>query len=221
LTVVSLVPVLGESRNVGIGVSHVFTANLVLDADFGYTRQVTGAQSTIDIADGDYGLNTLKIPGTNGIGPQYVGQPAFSFNSTFSSIGDSNYAAPLLFRDNQFTGDVNLSWTKGKHAMKYGFTYYHFDLNHFQPTSGGGVSNVRGGFLFQGGMTCSSCTSISANNTLADYLLGLPNNGLGNAAKAQQVFNPNALRWSEFGAYAQDQWTATQKLTNNYGVRYE
>jgi hypothetical protein len=212
----------GRIQNVGMGVSHVFTANLVLDADFGYTRQRTGAQSTIDIADGDYGLNVLKIPGTNGVGPQYVGQPAFSFNSTFSSIGDANYAAPFLFRDNQFTGDVNLSWIKGKHAMKYGFTYYHFDLNHFQPTSGGGVSNVRGGFLFQGGLTCSSCSTLSAYNALADFLLGLPNDGTGNAVqKAQQVYNPNAMRWTELGAYAQDQWTITQKLTLNYGVRYE
>ena len=79
----------------------------------------------------------------------YVGQPLFSFNSTFSSIGNSNTANPFIFRDNQFTGDVNLSWVKGKHQFKYGFTYYHFDLNHFQPTSGGGVSNVRGGFLFR------------------------------------------------------------------------
>ena len=216
----------GRIQNVGMGVSHVFSPKLVLDADFGYTRQVTGAQSAIDIADGDYGLNVLHIPGTNGVGPQYVGQPVFSFNSTFSSIGNSNTANPFLFRDNQFTGDVNLSWILGKHTTKYGFTYYHFDLNHFQPTSGGGVSNVRGGFLFAGGMTCTGTTTscpATAYNALADFLLGLPNsNGTGNAVqKAQQVYNPNALRWTELGAYAQDQWQVTQKLVLNYGVRYE
>jgi hypothetical protein len=215
----------GRIQNVGLGMSHVITPHLVVDADFGYTRQVTGAQSAIDIAAGDYGLNVLKIPGTNGIGPNYVGQPVFSFNSTFGSLGNANTANPFLFRDNQFTADVNLSWIKGKHTTKYGFTYYHFDLNHFQPTSGGGVSNVRGGFLFQGGMTCtgtgSSCP-VTAYNTLADFLLGLPNDGTGNAIqKAQQVFNPNALRWTELGAYAQDQWTPTPKLTIDYGVRYE
>jgi Carboxypeptidase regulatory-like domain len=212
----------GRIQNVGMGVSHVFTSNLVLDVDAGYTRQVTGAQSAIDIADGDYGLNVLKIPGTNGAGLNYVGQPVFSFNSTFSTIGNSNTANPFLFRDNQFTTDVNLSWTKGRHATKYGFTYYHFDLNHFQPTSGGGVSNVRGGFLFQGGMTCGGTCGVTGYNALADFLLGLPNNGTGNAIqKAQQVFDPNAMRWSEFGAYAQDQWTFNQKLTIDYGVRYE
>ncbi len=136
----------------GLGASHIITSHLVLDADFGYTRQVTGAQSTVDLPVGDFGLNTLKIPGTNGTGVNYVGQPVFAFgtiaskgtSNSFSSLGNASGANPFLFRDNQFTGDVNLSWTKGRHATKYGFTYYHFLLNHFQPTSGGAISNPRG-----------------------------------------------------------------------------
>ena len=212
----------GRVQNVGMGVSHVFRPNLVVDADFGYTRQVTGAQSLLDISLGNYGTDVLGIPGTNGAGPQYVGQPAFAFNSTFSNIGDSNFGAPFLFRDNQFTGDVNLTYVKGRHSTKFGGTYYHFDLNHFQPTSGGGVSNVRGGFQFQGGLTCTTGCQVTGYNSLADFLLGLPNNGAGAAVqKAQQINNPNALRWSTFGAYAQDQWKVTKALTVNYGVRYE
>ena len=220
---------LGRIQNVGLGWSHVLTANLVIDADAGYTRQVSGAQSALDIADGDFGLNVLGIPGTNGVGPNYFGQPEFVFTG-FSSIGNSNGANPFLFRDNQFTGDVNLSWTKGKHAMKYGATVYHFDLNHFQPTSGGGVSSPRGGFMFQGSLTTGPLNlsasgapnNVNAYTALADMLLGLPNNGTGIAvAKETQLANPNSLRWSEYAGYAQDQWNATSKLTVNYGVRYE
>jgi hypothetical protein len=218
----------GLIQNVGIGMSHVISANTVVDADFGYTRQWSGAQSQLDLSLGDYGLNVLKIPGTNlnTSDSDYVGQPVFSFNSTFSSIGNTNTANPFIFRDNQFTGDVNLSYVKGRHETKYGFTYYHFDLNHFQPTTGGGVSNVRGGFLFAGGMTCGgSASSCGANayNDLADFLLGLPNsNGTGNAIqKAQQIYDPNSLRWTELGFYAQDQWSVTPKLTITYGVRFE
>ena len=67
----------GHIQNVGIGVSHVINPNLVMDADFGYTRQWSGAESIIDLAAGDYGLNTLKIPGTNSPtnDPDYFGQP--------------------------------------------------------------------------------------------------------------------------------------------------
>src|SRR6202167_1425239 len=77
----------GRIKNVGLGASHILTPNLVLDGDFGYTRQVTGAQSTVDIAAGDFGLNVLQIPGTNGVGPNYVGQPTFAFGSATSVTG--------------------------------------------------------------------------------------------------------------------------------------
>ena len=223
----------GRIQNVGLGASHVFSPKVVMDFDFGYTRQVSGAQSMIDIADGDYGTNVLQIPGTNGPGPNYMGQPMFAFgpisssggSTLLSSIGNANGANPFLFRDNQFTGDVNLSWIRGKHTAKFGFTYYHFDLNHFQPTSGSYVNHASGGFAFQGGMTVGggSSPTMYSYNTLADFLLGMPNMyGVGPAvAKAEAMFNPNTLRWSEMGAYAQDQWVVTPKLTVNYGIRYE
>ncbi len=218
----------GRIQNVGLGASHVITPNLLLDGDFGYTRQVTGAQSTVDLAAGNFGL-AIGIPGTNGPSIQQTGQPAFAFCGTgstssncFSSLGNSNGANPFLFRDNQFTADANLSWTKGRHSMKYGFTYYHFDLNHFQPTSGSDINTPRGGFRFQGALTANTVSGLTAYNALADFLLGLPNNGGGLAvAKATQLTNPNSLRWSEYAAYAQDQWTLTPKFTLNYGIRYE
>jgi len=218
----------GRGQNAGLGFSHVFNQSLVLDADGGWTRLLTFAQSTLDIALGDYGLNTLKIPGTNGVGLNYVGQPGF-YLTTFTGIGNNNGSNPFEFRDNQFTGDVNLSWLRGHHAVKMGYTYYHFDLNHFQPTSGGQPNVPRGGFFFQGGMSCGNTTSattaacpIDGYNSLADFLLGLPNNGTGNAiGDPSQVYNPNALRWTEHGLYAQDTWTATPKLTLTFGIRYE
>ena len=210
----------GRIQNVGLGVSHVITSSMVIDWDFGYTRQVTGAQSLIDLAYGDFGLNQLGIPGTNGVGSLYEGQPIFAFTG-FSTLGNASGANPFLFRDNQFTSDINFSWTKGRHATKYGATWYHFDLNHFQPSVGSGVSNPRGGFMFQGSMT-SNTSTVTAYNALADMLLGLPSNGTGIAvAKNEQLYNPNSLRWTEWAGYAQDTWSATPKLTINYGIRYE
>ena len=220
----------GRIQNVGLGASHVFTPSLVLDADFGYTRQNSGVQDSTDIGLGNYGTDVLKIPGTNGVGALYAGQPPFFING-LSALGNTGLANPFLFRDNQFTGDVNLSWIKGKHSTKYGFTVYHFLLNHFQPTSGGGVTSVRGGFNFQGNLSCTSYLDakgnkvtcpVTAYNGLADFLLGLPSNtGNQAVAKATSISNPNSMRWWEYGAYAQDQWSVTKKLTLSYGVRYE
>ncbi len=215
----------GVVRNVGLGVSHIFTANLVIDADAGYTRQRTGAVNPLDQSVGTYGLTVLGIPGTNnaGIGANsdYNGLPQFSYTG-FSSIGNSNGANPFLFRDNQFTADVNLSWTKGKHVTKYGATYYHFDLNHFQPSGGGGLLNPRGAFQFKGGMTANVPSGYTAYNSLADFLLGMPNNDTSSAVgKLMQLYDPNTLRWSQYGGYAQDQWAVNQKMTVNFGVRYD
>jgi len=217
----------GVIRNVGLGMSHIFTPNLVLDADGGYTRQRTGAVDPLDQSVGTFGLTTLGIPGTNGAGANYAGMPGFFFTATsggtpFTGIGNPSGANPFLFRDNQFTGDVNLVWTKGRHTTKYGFTYYHFDLNHFQPSGGGALLNPRGAFLFQGGMTANAASGYTSYNALADFLLGLPNNGTGSAVgKLLQLNNPNTLRWSQYGGYAQDQWVVNSKLTLNYGVRYD
>jgi hypothetical protein len=218
----------GRIQNVGIGMSRIIKNNLVVDADGGYTRQNTGAQSVVDVADGDFGLSVLNIPGTNGVGPNYVGQPIFEFSNnnysttTFSTLGNSSGANPFQFRDNQFTADINISYTLSKHATKYGFSYYHFDLNHFQPTSGANINGPRGGFGFAGGMTTGNGTTVNAYNSLADFLLGLPNNGTNPAvAHPYQLENPNTLRWTNYSVYAQDQWSVTPKLTLNYGVRYE
>jgi hypothetical protein len=219
----------GVIRNVGLGMSHMFSSTIVMDADFGYTRQRLGAVAPQEMAYGTYGLTVLNIPGTNGPTADYFGLPQFTYTG-FTSLGNANGANPFLFRDNQFTGDVNLSWTKGKHATKFGVTYYHFDLNHFQPSGGGGLNNPRGAFQFQGGMTTGpsnvdakgNTNNVNAYTSLADFLLGLPNNGTGSAVgKINQLFDPNTLRWSQYGGYAQDQWTVTPKLTVDYGVRYD
>ncbi|WP_263381524.1 TonB-dependent receptor [Granulicella arctica] len=207
----------GRIQNVGLGATHIFTPNLVLDSNFGYTRQRTGAQAD-DIALGSYGLTTLGIPGTNGPTTLQGGIPVFAFSNGFSSLGNSNGSSPFLFRDNQYTGNVNVSYTKGKHATKYGAEYYHFALNHFQPTSGSGINNPRGGFMFTGNLTAlNGGANPNIYNSLADFELGDPNS----VAKATGLIATNALRWSAFSFYAQDQWTITKKLTLNYGARYE
>jgi hypothetical protein len=100
--------------------------------------------------------------------------------------------------------------------MAFGGEHTHSAINHFQP-QGPNVATPRGGFQFTGGLTTIGGVTPTLFNQLADFLLGLPQT----YGKATQSLNPNAVRWSTFAFYAQDQWLATPKLTVTAGARYE
>lgn len=205
----------GRIQNVGLGATHAFTPNLLIDTNAGYTRQAVGAEAG-DIALGDYGVNTLKIPGTNYNGQSlYGGIPAFFF-TTYAALGNSNTGNPFTFRDNQYTGNVNATWTKGPHSLRFGGEYLHAAINHIQPGSGT-QTTPRGSFVFTGGATQISGGALNNANSFADFLLGQADN----YQKGIQTFNPEPLRYSTFAFYVQDTYQATPKLTLNYGVRYE
>jgi hypothetical protein len=224
---------------VGLGGTHTFSPTLLLDINAGFTRQRINAEDTDIAQDKAFGLDTLKIPGTNdcftvnctaGTGNQlYWGIPAFQFN-TFSNLGNANTGNPFVFRDNQYVANPNMTWIKGKHQLRFGFEYDHTQLNHFQP-QGGSFQTARGSFQFTGASTelatctgaapsesCSAATATSAQfNSYADFLLGLPDQ----VGKAIQNANTIALRWSQFAGYARDQWQVTPTLTVDYGLRWE
>jgi hypothetical protein len=213
----------------GMGVAHVFTSNVMLDANVGYTRQHL-LSTNIDIGS-PFGLNTLKIPGTNDAGlpasnKLYWGIPAFTFNS-YSSLGNTAASNPFEMRDNQILGNLNLTWMKGRHQFRFGVEEDHTGLNHFQP-QGSGIQTPRGGFGFTGVVTeqvslrganlvATDAPSTLQYNSFADFLLGLP----ASDGKTIQTMDPIALRWNQIGMYARDQWQATPSLTVSYGVRYE
>jgi hypothetical protein len=229
---------------IGIGGTHAFTPNLLIDGDIGYTRQHLGALDT-DTALGAYGLDTLKIPGTNTtIGGtagdvDYFGIPSFQFvNSIYANLGNASTGNPFVFRDNQFVENENLTWTRGHHQIRVGGEWDHVLLNHFQP-QGAAFQTARGSFGFNGTSTepwtCTGGPPVSAENctqgvgssepapsstqftAFADFLLGLPFED----GKATQLTDPIALRWSTWAFYGRDQWQVTPKLSLNLGLRWE
>jgi hypothetical protein len=218
----------GLVQSVGLGTTHAFTPNILLDWNFGFTRQRLG--STFDLNSAN-GLNDLKIPGTNNAGATgdpslYYGYPGFIFptgsvppgtaNGTGAALGNAQPANPFLFRDQQFVTGLNLSWNKGKHALRGGIEWNHSQLNHFQP-QGGTFQQPRGSFEFNGFVTDQQGATPTWFHSWADFLLGLPS-GTG---KARALFNPTALRWSQWAWYVQDRYQVTPKLTLTLGVRWE
>jgi len=207
---------------IGTGVTYSLSPNMLIDGNAGYTRQRLGAQGP-DIALGQFGVNTLKIPGTNGPDVEQAGVPAFQLQNggsgVWGNLGNANTGSPFLFRDNTYVANINLSKIKGSHDIRMGFEYTRDDINHFQP-QGGAFQTARGTFRFQGQVTALNATGAPAANyvnTAAQFLLGLPDE----VGKAVQITDPIAIRWRTFGMYIRDRWQATPKLTVNYGLRWE
>ncbi|MEJ7606525.1 MAG: TonB-dependent receptor [Bryobacteraceae bacterium] len=195
-----------------IGATYTVSPVILIDANVGWTRQRLGAEN-IDI-EKNYGLDDLKIPGTNGPDRLQGGYPRFNI-SGFSALGNPNVSNPFLFRDNQYVAVGNVSWIRGSHSLRFGGEYTRYEINHFQPQAAFGP---RGGFNFTGGLTALRGGSPpNLYNGLADFLLGLAN-GMG---KDVQYVNPAAVRMPSYGFYIRDQWQASRKLTLNYGMRYE
>jgi hypothetical protein len=203
----------GRVQSVGLGANYTLTPHLLVDVVAGYTRLRLGGEN-VDL-DKNYGLDVLKIPGTNGADRLQGGYPRFTFSNVFSNLGNPNASNPFLFRDPQYVTSANVSWIKGSHSLRFGFEYSKYDINHFQPQASFGP---RGGFNFSGGVTTlNGGTASTGYNGWADFLLGMPQT----MGKDVQYENPATVRMPSYGAYARDMWQVTRKLTIDYGVRYE
>jgi hypothetical protein len=209
----------GRVQVYAAGFTYTLSPTLILDGNAGYTRQNIGANG--DPQDGDFGTDVLHIPGTNGVGPNYLGIPAFQFGTgQISNLGNPGTGSPFQFRDNQYLYAINGSKIKGAHNLRFGFEYDRYALNHFQP-QGGTFGTARGTFGFDGTLTAlnggPAVNSGSPSNSWAQFLLGFPSR----VGKVTQFNNPNALRFSSYALYARDSWQVTRNLTVNYGLRWE
>ena len=113
---------------------------------------------------------------------------------------------------NSFEGQVadDISWIKGSHQLGVGVYYSHGNFT--------GSSRVAANpsFSFNGNRR-STIPGVpdGTGAGLSDFLLGLPSNF------SAGTFSELYPRQDYFGAYIQDSWKATSKLTINYGVRWE
>jgi hypothetical protein len=212
---------LGESQGrvqvLAIGGTYTFTPTFLMDGNFGYTRQRLGAEGPDVLSGVDDGEN-FGIQGSNGTSPFQAGIPSLQFlpSNTWANLGNANTGNPFVFRDNQFTGQLNFSWQKGAHAIRFGWERDHYDLNHFQP-QGGTFQTARGTLGFNGDMTIDGTGTGNVYSSWADFLLGLPYQ----TGKATQVNIPNTERESVWSLYIRDQWQVSSKLTVDYGARWE
>ena len=106
----------------------------------------------------------------------------------------------------------DLSWIRGSHTMKFGFSFQD------QNADGFGQQDISGRADFSFLSTSvpgATAFPASGGSSFASMLLG--DAILGRTETVRQV-NQN---YPYYGFYAQDDWRITRKLTLNYGLRYE
>ena len=157
----------------------------------------------------------------------------------FADISEPTFNIPRTLRAlNTYQVVDNLSWVKGSHVLRTGINFRFVQHND--------ARGFAGGFNIAPSMTFSSADRAPAWITAASVrginsvdnvrLLNAANNLLGIPARLTQayvsdpgsdaflptgnIFN-GGIRYKQLNYYAQDEWKATQKLTINYGFRWE
>ncbi len=178
--------------------THIFKTTVVNELRLNYLRR-----RFIDTRPG-MGANLAAAIGLAG-----VSDAAFpNFNipgyAPLSSSSVARYQSPITDRQVMNV----LSWSEGRHAFKYGFE-----------VRAGGNAEMRdrgssGVFAFSPLYTSNSGAA-NTGNALATFLLGAV------SSASVQTSDRIVTRAQYAGLFVQDDWRATDRLTLNYGLRYD
>jgi hypothetical protein len=144
------------------------------------------------------GQPTPYLPGLSFASSKLGGQ----LNGPFA-FGTTN--GPEIFHQTAIQASDTVIWTKAAHTLRMGFQSIRYRNNYVPATSSDGAAGQIG---FNGTYTGYS---------EADFFLGLPSYmgyGLGFAGTVGQ-------RNNAFGAFVQDDWRISPRLTINFGVRWQ
>ena len=176
----------------------VFSANLL--NDFRFTAQRAAQLQQVPAVDrpkaADLGV---------GITPDRAsGPPILNFAS--GAFYGFNPNGPTSLINNTYIYADTLTWIKGKHNFKSGFTLSAYQNNTIYDFY------VNGMFSFSGAVNSGG---IGSGNDRADFLFGLPD------AYQQFPSAPSDIRSKMYSAFFQDEWRVNRKLTLTMGLRYD
>lgn len=203
------------ARNFAFGYTHTFNSRLVNDLRIGVNREVVFFHQ--------FNYAESGIPAQFGIG----GIPQTENNGGLPSMNVAHLTAfgAFTFQPGQKYGTTpqvndDVTIVRGHHSMKIGFEGQRVYSPYQQPPAS------RGTFTWSGLYT-SVYGQTDPYTGIAQMLLSPTTTGVspGNIAGANSVRITSSTRHhlvrNYFGAYFQDDWKATEKLTLNLGLRWD
>ena len=184
-------------HQVAIGHTWTVSPTVVNEFRFGYNYFFnTFGRELANVRDVNKELN---IPGLMDPPAEAWGIPQVAITG-FSTFGD-NTEGPYTNRNHAFEFNDNLSWIRGRHALKFGgsFRYDHYNQN--------GNQFARGSFQFQ---------NIATGYAFADYMLGYTQQNEAAVALAVTKFRAVSQAY-----YFTDTWRVRSNMTFDLGLRYE
>jgi hypothetical protein len=180
-------------QNAGVTYTHIFSASIV-------NETIAGFQQVHDyrIPQNSSYDPTKNFPGLAEPAPGLGGLPGITIT------GYTGFSDPAGSYDTQRDFPVidNLTWIRGKHALKTGVEYQRVNDNQLQ-----NPAPARGSFSFNG---------VYTGNAFADFLLG-------DTIATSKTTGPliSQPQDNRYAAFLQDDWSIARNVTLNLGLRWE
>ncbi len=134
-----------------------------------------------------------------------------------SGITGSNYTSnwtPWVNKADDYQIRDDVSWTKGPHQLKFGFSWALYKKGQ------DAFANTQGNFTFDGSFTrpatCVKSSTQICGSDYADFLLGYAQQYTEDGVKIHGQWNNISP-----AAYVQDNWRVNSRLTLNLGLRWD
>ena len=183
---------------------HQFSPAITNQVALGYTR----FSLSVTPIDENFNLATkLGLIGAN-TGPYSGAMPSLTVTA---ESGFSAGNVPEVIPQNTWQATDTVSYVRGAHSMRFGFSVDHNGFGFFQ------LAAPSGSLSFTGTYTNNPASSGGTGAGFADLLLGLPVSSSKSLLGSGVPYNS----YSEYGGFIQDQWRVSQKLTVNLGLRWD
>lgn len=183
------------ARQIGAGWTHTFSPSLFMQALGGYNQRPFYPTSVSTVGAGP--ALALGFPSTGGNN--------ISLSSPWGGAGYSTMNA--MIGSPAWNVTTSLTWVHGRHNFMFGLQWLRQGND-----NRGAESNS---YSFSNAQTDNPELPGTTGASLASALLGLPSQT--NITPANRF----EMRYSTWSEYAQDEWTVSNNVTVNYGLRFD